>query len=264
MKLKKFIESTVREVLNENLHTGLLTRSQMVKLGATGALNKAFERYIPTDQVVGEDPSPADWTDDNGNVKKYVAGDSINSSIEVIYDADTDVYYLQNGNHRLKQAILNNDKYIRAFIQPDKGNIGKDVKMHVDHLNENQNKEVWYHGSDFKFNSFENFKSSGPSALGFFATDDINLAEFFGEYVYRVNVDIKNPYKITMDKWDDIRMEHARDTSFFENMRNRLIEKGYDGILIGSRSWKAINNIEFTDGRTVIVFDKNNIELAKV
>lgn len=127
MKLMKLI----KEVMNESLHTGLLTRDQMVKLGATGTLDKAFERYIPTDKVVGEDPSPADWTDDDGNVRKYVKGDPINSSIEVVYDSDTDVYYLQNGNHRLKQAILNNDKYIRAFIQPDKGNIGNDVKMYI-------------------------------------------------------------------------------------------------------------------------------------
>jgi hypothetical protein len=129
---RHFIDIVKNYNLNESIiHSGLLTQPEMIRLGATGSLNKAFERYIPVDKIVGEDPQSADWTDDNGNVNQYTPGTKINSSIEVIYNLNDDVYYLQNGNHRLKQAKINNDKYIRAFIQPDRGNIGNDVKNKV-------------------------------------------------------------------------------------------------------------------------------------
>lgn len=130
-----------------------------------------------------------------------------------------------------------------------------------EYLNENKSNQIWYHGSDYNFNSFENFKSKGPSALGFFATDDKNLAELFGNNVYVVNFNIKNPYKITMNKWDDIRSKHAKDTQFFENMKKDLIEKGHDGISIASRTWKSSNGVEFNDGNIVIVFNKDNINI---
>ncbi len=49
-----------------------------------------------------------------------------------------------------------------------------------DYINESKSTIKWYHGSDFEFDSFKNYKSSGPSALGIFVTSDINLAELFG------------------------------------------------------------------------------------
>lgn len=135
MELQDYIRKIVRECLNENLQSGLLSKEQMIKLGASGSLDKAFERYIPIDKIVGLDPSPKDWTDNYGNIRKYTRGDKINSSIEVIYDSNDDLYYLQNGNHRIKQAKLNGDQFIRAFIQPDKGRIGKDARIFVEGVN---------------------------------------------------------------------------------------------------------------------------------
>lgn len=127
--LIEIINSTIREYLNEGLKISLLTHNEMINLGATGSLSNAYERYIPIDKIVGEDPTPSDWTDDSGKVNKFEKGGKIKSSIEVIYDLDDDLYYLQNGNHRLHQAKVNGDKYIRAFVQPDKGKIGNDVKF---------------------------------------------------------------------------------------------------------------------------------------
>ena len=132
-----------------------------------------------------------------------------------------------------------------------------------EYLNENVSGTKWYHGSDYKFDSFKNYKAKGPSALGIFATDDINLAELFGSYVYTVTFNLKNPHKITMDKWDNIRDRHAKDTQFFENMRNDLIKKGYDGILIASRSWKSSGGIEFNDGNIAVIFNEEDITIEK-
>lgn len=114
-----------------SLNPTLLSKDDMIKMGGTGQLNKAFERYILIDKITGLDPDPSDWTDDSGNVRKFEKGQPIEKSIEVIYDSFDDLYYLQNGNHRIKQAKINGDKYIRAFIQPDKGKIGDDAKLTV-------------------------------------------------------------------------------------------------------------------------------------
>lgn len=123
MDVNKITEQILKNILNEGLHPTLLSQDQMIKMGATGALSKGYERYIPIDKIVGEDPSPKDWTDDTGEVNPFEKGGKINSSMEVIYDSGDDIYYLQNGNHRLKQAKINGDYYIRAFIEPDRGKI---------------------------------------------------------------------------------------------------------------------------------------------
>lgn len=122
----------------------------------------------------------------------------------------------------------------------------------------------WYHGSDHKFTSFGSYKSSGPSALGIFVTDDLNLAELYGDYIYTVRVDIKNPYHITHDQWDDIRGTYAKNTRYFQNMRSALIDDGYDGVYIGDRSWTASNGLTFRDGKIIIVFDKNDIDIVEL
>lgn len=79
MNLHEYIKKTVKECLNENLYTRLLSKDKMIELGASGSLDKAFERYIPVDKIVGLDPSPKYW----------------------------------------------------AFIQPDKGKIGNDLKLFI-------------------------------------------------------------------------------------------------------------------------------------
>lgn len=111
--------------VNEGLNPTLLTKDQMLKLGASGLLDKAFERYIPLEKIVGLDNEPVDWVDDEGKVNRYNKTNEIKKSIEVIYDSNDDLYHLQNGNHRIKQAKINGDKYIRAYIQPDRGKIGE-------------------------------------------------------------------------------------------------------------------------------------------
>ncbi len=70
-----------------------------------------------------------------------------------------------------------------------------------DFIKEQETNKIWYHGSDHKFDTFENFKSNAPSALGIFVTDDLVLAEIFGDNIYKVNISYSNPYTITMDKW---------------------------------------------------------------
>lgn len=124
--------------------------------------------------------------------------------------------------------------------------------------------ENWYHGSDYQFSTFKEYKSSGLSALGIFVTDDKSLAELFGENIYDVNINIKNPKRISMDKWDSIRGKHAKDTAYFENMRNELIAEGYDSLFIKERTWTGSNGIVLKDGNIVVIFDPENITINKL
>lgn len=130
----------------------------------------------------------------------------------------------------------------------------------------NEQKEpnkIWYHGSDYVFDTFEKFQVNGSSALGIFVTDDKILAEIFGNNVYNVNIKYTNPYIISMDKWDYIRDKNAKDTVYFVNMRNNLIKQGYDSIFIKERNWKSSGGITFNDGNIVIVFDKSQISIIQ-
>jgi hypothetical protein len=110
---------------------GVISKEQLIKNGSN-SLDKAYERYIPINKIEGLDPEPADWTDKAGNVFQYKEGQEIDSPIEVIYDSSDDIYYLQNGNHRLKQANINNQKHILAYIQPDRGKIGNAFSVNPD------------------------------------------------------------------------------------------------------------------------------------
>lgn len=121
--------------------------------------------------------------------------------------------------------------------------------------------KTWYHGSDHVFSSFEEFKSSGPSALGIFFTDDIELAKLFGQNVYVATIHVENPYKISMDKWDAIREKYAKQTEYFKQMRQNLINKGHDALFIKERSFITSSGTKFVDGNIIVVFDKKNIEL---
>jgi 8-oxo-dGTP pyrophosphatase MutT (NUDIX family) len=108
--------------------SGIITKQQMIKEGANGYLSTAFERYIPIDKIEGEDPENATWTDDEGFDREFYKGEQIKTPIEVIYEKEFDRYILYGGNHRLKQARMNGQRYIAAYIQPDKGSIG-DAKL---------------------------------------------------------------------------------------------------------------------------------------
>lgn len=127
-------------------------------------------------------------------------------------------------------------------------------------LKESEKNNSWYHGSDYKFSSFENFESSGPSALGIFVSDSEDFAKLFGEYVYNVKIKSNNPYKISADKWDKIRLKHAKDTEYFKNLKKELQKKGYDSLEISERN-STFANVNVRDPKIVALFDKSQIEI---
>lgn len=124
---------------------------------------------------------------------------------------------------------------------------------------ENYTKKIWYHGSDYIFDTFDRYESKGPSALGIFVTDDIGLAELFGNNIYKCIITNNNPYKITMSKWNDIRSNYHNNTDYFKKLRNDLIKKGYDSVYITGERW----NDEYTEPNIVVLFNTTNIQIFK-
>lgn len=106
----------------ERLPMEAISKAQMIARGADGHLSTAKERYIPLQLVDGREPTPG-ASDDEG----YVKGRQIKTPIEVQFNKDEGVYYLYGGNHRVTQAELNGDRYIWAFVEPDRGLVGREA-----------------------------------------------------------------------------------------------------------------------------------------
>lgn len=122
--------------------------------------------------------------------------------------------------------------------------------------------QKWYHGTSNTFKEFNEPSGNGSRSLGIWATDDKDLAEMFGDNVLEVELDYKKPYKISADKWNKIRDEHATDTSYFLKWRDKLIADGYDALFVQEDSWTASSGVEFKDPNIVAVFHASQIRIA--
>jgi len=88
-------------------------------------VNNAVLTYIPVNKITGRDPTPGDWTDEEGNVQQFTKGSKeSNIPIQVKYDKNLDEFILFDGNHRLHQSEINGSKYILALVASDKGMFG--------------------------------------------------------------------------------------------------------------------------------------------
>lgn len=92
---------------------------------------------------------------------------------------------------------------------------------------------VVYHGTKYTFSTFDREKSGkGPSKLGFWFTDDPEFAGNFGTTKMACYLNISRPKMLSQSKWNAVRGEHGGDVVFFSAMREKLIQEGYDGIVV--------------------------------
>jgi len=132
-KFSSILESTVNS--NIKIVSGQMSQQEMARKfpDFTYALRYGFLTYVPIDLIRGLDPSPSNWYDDEGEVRDFEKGEKIpdNKPIEVIWDFMGDnsndpndyEFYMQNGNHRIKQAKLNGDSHILALVEPKNKNL---------------------------------------------------------------------------------------------------------------------------------------------
>lgn len=95
---------------NEHLQPKQFTKDQMLAAGADGHLTRARLQDIPLSKIDGREPVPAM----EGGYKK---GRPITQPIEVEHQRENDVYILYAGNHRVRQAEINGQSHITAFVQ---------------------------------------------------------------------------------------------------------------------------------------------------
>lgn len=107
----------------------IYSQEEMVKKGANYHLKHAILMLINIDDISGLDPVPGSWVDNEGNDREFKKGESLSDKpIEVIYDKINNIFLLYDGNHRINQAKINNEKYIKAFVQSDKEQYKKWLK----------------------------------------------------------------------------------------------------------------------------------------
>ena len=109
-----------------------LTKEQQISKGAGGHLGNAIETEIPLSKIDGREPVPVM----EGGYKK---GTEIKQPIEVQYNPETDTYTLYAGNHRVRQAEINGQKTIKAFVEDSSG---KTKSQLTDFYNQATGKEV--------------------------------------------------------------------------------------------------------------------------
>ena len=87
------------------------SKEEMISMGADGYLSYAVLMNIPLAKINGREPIPS------GDYKK---GKKIKQPIEVVYNKTNDEYTLFSGNHRVRQAEINGDLTIPAFVEMEK------------------------------------------------------------------------------------------------------------------------------------------------
>lgn len=120
--------------------------------------------------------------------------------------------------------------------------------------------DYWYHGSDSKFDEFKEIgeHTKPTSKFGYWFSKTEGFAKNFGEIIYKFKLDYNNPYRISFDKWDEMRMEYHDNAKYFENLRNKLIKEGYDSFLIeGKKEIFAGVVMDIPD--VIAVFEKSQI-----
>jgi hypothetical protein len=101
----------------------IYTKQDMIRMGADGYLSSAMLLYIPIAKITGKDPIPSTFVDQEGKEQKFKKGRKITQPIEVLWNKGDDVFVLYSGNHRLRQAEINGEQSIRAFVGLESDNI---------------------------------------------------------------------------------------------------------------------------------------------
>lgn len=129
-------------------------------------------------------------------------------------------------------------------------------------LFENNESEIWYHGTDEDFTEFRepDEKTKPTSKLGIWFTNIEDFTEYFGAKIVKAKLNYKNPCYVTLEQWDDIRRDHAKDVVYFDDLRKRLIKKGYDSFYVrGQDDTFAGTKVNTPD--VIAVFYKEQIEI---
>ncbi len=122
---------------------------------------------------------------------------------------------------------------------------------------------VVYHGTSADIEAFDSaMAGDGPSRFGFWMTPQADFAENFGDAVMPVYLQMRNPHRITGERWNDIRDKHAKDGAWFERWREQLIVKGHDGLIVTGETFVSSRGRSYKDPDVMAVFAPEQIKSA--
>ena len=122
--------------------------------------------------------------------------------------------------------------------------------------------KLWYHGTDAEFTEFKepDDKTAPTSKLGIWFTEDKDYTEYFGKRIITAKLTYNNPYIISLKKWDAMRVAHAKDVIYFNNLREKLIKEGYDAFYVKGED-DLFAGIKIRTPDVIAVFFKNQIQI---
>jgi hypothetical protein len=131
-------------------------------------------------------------------------------------------------------------------------------------LFENIDPEIWYHGTDETFTEFnEPDERTRPAAkLGIWFSNDSEFTELFGSKIIKAKLTFINPYKISLEEWNDMRSDHHDDPIYFSNLRNKLIEQGYDSFFVNGQE-DTLGGAKVSTPDVIAVFYKSQIKIIQ-
>lgn len=162
----------------------------------------------------------------------------------IISDTDFDGFAVFSPN-QIKSAIGNKGGY-SATSSNITENISKDT--------------IWYHASDIPdIINFDDTKLRNEKFGHFFTDDPETVKGIYGDHVYERTIDITNPYVISQDKWNSIRDQHHGDSGYFKQLRDSIISKGHDSLLVKTRNIQ-FGRFDIREPNIIIVFDASKIK----
>lgn len=148
-----------------------------------------------------------------------------------------------------------------------------------EYLNENYLNDIWYHGSNNKFDMFDLVNNKTYMEIDlpvWFFTKDLDYAKTYGKYIYKVKLNIHNTFDTSNKKHfnlfigylkNDGKTNEEIDEILDEQFYNELpywtcddayycaVSNGFDSILIAEELERDVESIG--------VFNKDNIQIIK-
>jgi hypothetical protein len=135
---------------------------------------------------------------------------------------------------------------------------GADVKPRPPKKLENL---LFFHGSNAKFDSFDETKLGKHSIIGLFGfmfTTRYKDAYKMGKYVYEVRLKINNPYVLIIESSQFETVTWSKESIL--NFKRDLITNGYDSIILVSLD----TGLDVNDIAYIIVFYSDQISTMKI
>jgi hypothetical protein len=147
-------------------------------------------------------------------------------------------------------------------------------------LFENFNKKIYYHGSNNKFENFENYDNKLWKEINlsvWFFTEDLEYAKTYGKYIYEVELAIHNTFNTEKKEHFDIFLKHLKENKFSKKDIEKILDEQFFNDLpywtCDEAFYAAVTNnfdsifIEEQLEKEVVsigVFDNSKIKIIKV